>query len=59
MIIQSVSIFLDYSLDESYTPKQIAVKAGNNAHDLQNVAVLDVNEPKGWVDLELFVDDAL
>lgn len=52
-----MSVYLDYSLDESYTPQKIAIRAGNNSLDLENVGVLDVNEPKGWVDLDLWVDD--
>jgi anaphase-promoting complex subunit 10 len=49
---------LDYALDESYTPQKISIKAGNNALDLENVGVLDMNEPKGWIDLDLWIDDA-
>jgi hypothetical protein len=55
--IKKVSIYLDYVLDESYTPQKIAIKAGNNALDLENVGILEVDEPKGWVELDLWVDD--
>jgi hypothetical protein len=36
-----------YIKDESYTPKQIAIKAGNTLEDLQNIQTLDLDEPMG------------
>ena len=29
-----VSLYMDYKLDESYTPSKVAVRAGTNFHDL-------------------------
>ena len=31
---QWVSLYMDYKLDESYTPSKVAVRAGTNFHDL-------------------------
>lgn len=32
--MQCISLYMDYKLDESYTPSKIAVRAGTNFHDL-------------------------
>ncbi|XP_033122390.1 anaphase-promoting complex subunit 10-like [Anneissia japonica] len=51
--IDSIAIYADYKSDESYTPSKISVRAGNNFHDLQEIEVLDMNEPTGWVRIPL------
>ena len=48
-----VAFYLDYNLDESYTPKRMSVRAGNTAHDLEEVRAIDLNEPMGWVNIPL------
>jgi len=53
MSIVEVALYLDYNLDESYTPKKIAVKAGSTFHDLVEVQLVDLHEPMGWVRLPL------
>ncbi|XP_067142615.1 anaphase-promoting complex subunit 10 [Centruroides vittatus] len=47
--IQDVCIYADYKLDESYTPNRISIRAGSHFHDLQEVEVVELNEPSGWV----------
>ena len=32
---QTIKVFADYKLDESYTPSKIFVRCGTNFHDLQ------------------------
>jgi anaphase-promoting complex subunit 10 len=51
--IKDVCIYADYKLDESYTPNRISVRAGNHFHDLQEVELMDLNEPSGWVVIPL------
>ena len=51
--IQDVCIYADYKLDESYTPNRISVRAGNHFHDLQEVELMDLSEPNGWVVIPL------
>ncbi|KAK6626249.1 Anaphase-promoting complex subunit 10 [Polyplax serrata] len=46
--VQDICIYIDYKLDESYTPSRISVRAGTNFTDLQEVEVIDLNEPTGW-----------
>ncbi|XP_067000450.1 anaphase-promoting complex subunit 10 [Anabrus simplex] len=47
--VRDICIFTDYKLDESYTPSRISIRAGTNFNDLQEVEVIDLNEPTGWV----------
>ena len=48
--ISHVCLYLDYTLDESYTPKKISVDAGMTHQDLQQaVPETDLTEPSGWV----------
>mmetsp|Transcript_14356 Transcript_14356/g.26957 ORF Transcript_14356/g.26957 Transcript_14356/m.26957 type:complete len:323 (+) Transcript_14356:112-1080(+) len=48
-----VAFYLDYTLDESYTPKRIGIKAGTTFHDLEEIKVVEMNEPTGWVSVPL------
>mmetsp|Transcript_8278 Transcript_8278/g.9781 ORF Transcript_8278/g.9781 Transcript_8278/m.9781 type:complete len:185 (-) Transcript_8278:174-728(-) len=49
MSIAEVSFYLDYKLDESYTPKKLSVRAGTTFHDLEEVHLLELDEPNGWI----------
>jgi anaphase-promoting complex subunit 10 len=51
--IQHVAMFLDYSMDESYTPNRIAIRVGTSFYDLKEVRVIDLEEPKGWIIIPL------
>jgi anaphase-promoting complex subunit 10 len=51
--IVEVSFFLDYKLDESYTPKKLSLRAGTTFHDLEEVHMLELDEPNGWVYIPL------
>lgn len=51
--ISHVCLFLDYNLDESYTPKTLNVKVGMTTQDLVPAihppqTVIELNEPVGW-----------
>lgn len=48
-----VAVYLDYRLDESYTPNKVAVRAGSSFHDLKELRCVDLEEPSGWVLLSL------
>lgn len=52
--------YCDLELDESYTPVTVSVRAGTNFHDLEEVKLCDVPEPKGFVRIPLTTraDDA-
>ncbi|XP_033247815.1 anaphase-promoting complex subunit 10-like [Drosophila miranda] len=47
--ISQIYIYTDYKLDEGYTPSRISIRSGNNFNDLQELQVLDLTEPTGWV----------
>mmetsp|Transcript_10162 Transcript_10162/g.14920 ORF Transcript_10162/g.14920 Transcript_10162/m.14920 type:complete len:266 (+) Transcript_10162:68-865(+) len=46
--VSHVCLYLDYNLDESYTPKKVCVETGMTLHDLQTVSVVELQEPVGW-----------
>lgn len=46
--ISRISIFTDFSRDESYTPSKITFLAGNGFHDLIEVSTIELNQPTGW-----------
>lgn len=51
--ILSLASLTDYKLDESYTPNRISIRVGNHFQDLQEVEQLELNEPTGWVIINL------
>jgi len=51
--IEEVRIFTDHKLDESYTPCKISVRAGTNYHDLQEIKLLELEEPSGWLKVSI------
>ena len=51
--LAQVSLYVDYTTDESYTPKKVSVRAGTCIHDLIDVAVVELNEPIGWVNMDV------
>ena len=51
--IQQLSLYLDFALDESYTPKKLCLRAGATSHDLRDVMVVNLHEPTGWINIPL------
>lgn len=47
--LERISIFINYSLDESYTPSKIKIMAGSSdGWDLSEVCTVNFNKPIGW-----------
>jgi anaphase-promoting complex subunit 10 len=46
--IERISLFLNYAVDESYTPDKISILAGSGEHDLIDVTTREFFEPIGW-----------
>lgn len=46
--VERISLFLNYAVDESYTPDKISILAGSGEHDLINVVTKEFYEPIGW-----------
>lgn len=51
--IKFVCIYVDYQLDESYTPYKISIRAGNFYNDLQEIEQIEMDKPAGWVVIKL------
>jgi len=51
--VSEVAFYLDYNLDESYTPRKMSVKIGMTFHDLEEIRLVEMNEPNGWVSIPL------
>jgi len=47
--VAEICIYVDYKVDESYTPKKLSVRAGTTHHDLEEIRVLHLDKPSGWV----------
>jgi len=45
-------IYLDFELDESYTPTLIRFAAGTGYADLQEFSVMRFEKPRGWLDVD-------
>ncbi|THG99734.1 hypothetical protein EW026_g2658 [Hermanssonia centrifuga] len=46
--IQKLSVHLSFTLDDSYTPANIAVRAGTGPMDLQDIRAVSLEKPDGW-----------
>lgn len=57
VLIAELHLYVDYKLDESYTPNKISVRAGTSFHDLKEIKVLELNEPTGWTKIPLSQED--
>ncbi|KAL3693158.1 hypothetical protein R1sor_006809 [Riccia sorocarpa] len=55
--LQQLSLYVDFKLDESYTPNKISIRAGNSFHDLREIKVVELQEPMGWVHISLCPND--
>ena len=56
--VSHVGMYLDYNLDESYTPKKVSIKMGMTLQDLKLVSLVELSEPVGWCILPLLLDDS-
>ncbi|KAF2396457.1 galactose-binding like protein [Trichodelitschia bisporula] len=48
----SIRIYLDFELDESYTPTVIKFFAGTGYNDLQEFSVMTLSMPRGWLNVD-------
>mmetsp|Transcript_76654 Transcript_76654/g.211768 ORF Transcript_76654/g.211768 Transcript_76654/m.211768 type:complete len:194 (-) Transcript_76654:126-707(-) len=51
--VSELRLYTSYKIDESYTPSCISVRIGTAHHDLQEIQVVDLKEPDGWVTIRL------
>ncbi|KAJ3077068.1 Anaphase-promoting complex subunit 10, partial [Rhizoclosmatium hyalinum] len=51
--LQLLRIYMDYRQDESYCPSRISVRAGSTLQDVQELHLLELEEPSGWTNVDL------
>jgi len=51
--IQKISIYLSYPQDDSYTPSTLAIRAGTGPNDLQDIRIVTLDKPDGWVTFDI------
>ncbi|KAA3457513.1 pheophytinase, chloroplastic [Gossypium australe] len=52
-----VVLYVDFKLDESYTPSKISIRAGDGFHNLKEIKTVELVKPTGWVYLSLSGND--
>jgi anaphase-promoting complex subunit 10 len=50
--VVGMRVYLDFELDESYTPTLIRFAAGTGYHDLQEFSAMRFEQPRGWIDVD-------
>ncbi|GAW15039.1 hypothetical protein ANO14919_044470 [Xylariales sp. No.14919] len=51
--IRALRLYLDYELDESYTPTKIQITAGTGPNLTIPFTTMELNTPKGWIDIPI------
>ncbi|KAJ3401767.1 Anaphase-promoting complex subunit 10 [Chytriomyces hyalinus] len=51
--LQLMRIYFDYRQDESYCPSKISIRAGSTPQDVQELHLLELEEPIGWISVDL------
>ncbi|TFK70280.1 anaphase-promoting complex, subunit 10 [Pluteus cervinus] len=51
--VQKISIYLSFLQDDSYTPSTLAVRAGTGPSDLQDIRVVNLERPNGWITFDV------
>ncbi|ONK68384.1 uncharacterized protein A4U43_C05F10860 [Asparagus officinalis] len=51
--LQLLAVYVDFKLDESYTPSKISVRAGDGFHNLKEIKTVELVKPVGWVHVSL------
>ncbi|KAI0648848.1 anaphase-promoting complex subunit 10 [Trametes meyenii] len=54
--VQKLSIFLSYPLDDSYTPANIAIRAGTGPVDIQDLRIVSLDKPDGWATFDICME---
>ncbi|XP_078151709.1 anaphase promoting complex 10 [Carex rostrata] len=51
--LQLLVLYVDFKLDESYTPSKISIRSGDGFHNLKEVKTVELVKPVGWVHVSL------
>lgn len=57
-MLQKISLFLSFPLDDSYTPAALSIRAGTAPSDLQDVRSLLLDKPDGWITFDVSSEPA-
>lgn len=55
--LQLVVLYVDFKLDESYTPSKISIRSGDGFHNLKEIKTMELIKPSGWVYVSLSGND--
>lgn len=55
--LQLIVLYVDFKLDESYTPSKISIRAGDGFHNLKEIKAVELLKPAGWVYISLSGND--
>ncbi|XP_074320281.1 anaphase-promoting complex subunit 10-like [Silene latifolia] len=55
--LQLIVLYVDYKLDESYTPSKISIRAGDGFHNLKEIKAVELVKPTGWIHISLSGND--
>ncbi|KAG5535912.1 hypothetical protein RHGRI_023627 [Rhododendron griersonianum] len=55
--LQLVVLYVDFKLDESYTPSKISIRAGDGFQNLKEIKSVELVKPTGWVYISLSGND--
>ncbi|KAK4758849.1 hypothetical protein SAY87_020150 [Trapa incisa] len=55
--LQLVALYIDFKLDESYTPSKVSIRAGDGFHNLKEIRSVELVKPTGWVYVSLSGND--
>ena len=50
----AIALYMDFNLDESYTPKRMKIRVGETFHNLEEVRTVELREPRGWCVIPLW-----
>jgi anaphase-promoting complex subunit 10 len=52
-LLQKLSLFLSFPLDDSYTPSTLNIRAGTGPNDLQELRYVTLDKPDGWITFDV------
>ncbi|KAG8922559.1 anaphase promoting complex subunit doc1 [Tulasnella sp. 418] len=55
---QKLAVYLNYQADDSYTPTKLLIRAGTGLHDLQDIKVVSMDQPQGWIQFDVGLEPA-
>ncbi|KAG8970542.1 anaphase promoting complex subunit doc1 [Tulasnella sp. 419] len=56
--VQKLAVYLNYQADDSYTPTKLLIRAGTGLHDLQDIKVVSMDQPQGWIQFDVGLEPA-